>query len=232
MSFYDTEFWERGPAFPITCISVGAVREDGAELYLINRDAPYMKIANESPWLRKNVLSQLPLTMSLEYDVWQTSWDTSHSDMQHVRPFSEIGLEFYRFVNHGPGEIKLCARWSAYDHVVISQLFGRMVDKPVNMPWYTHDLQQDIERLDNPPLPHQTDGLHNALADARFVKTCYDHLHCAHCGGTARGYAKVGDRRLCHPNEGVDCYHLVTVYKHEMPCVPCTISRERIDTQR
>lgn len=48
---------------------------------------------------------------------------------------------------------------------------------------------------------------------------------CAHCGAdmsdrAARGTSSVDGRPLCHPNDdGPDCYHLVTVYKHPMPCV-------------
>lgn len=174
--FYDTEFWERGAAFPITCISVGAVREDGEEFYAVNADAPYMKIANESEWLRKNVLPQLPLRVFMSHEVWNVEWDESHPDIHKMWPFELIGPEFYRFANAGPGEIELWAHWGAYDHVVLSQLYGRMVDKPTNMPWYTHDLQREIERHGNPPLPSQIDGLHNALADARHVKRTYDSL--------------------------------------------------------
>lgn len=41
--------------------------------------------------------------------------------------------------------------------------------------------------------------------------------HCAHCG-TYRdllgGYAQ--GVRLCHPNVGMDCYRLVTVYKERV----------------
>ena len=36
---------------------------------------------------------------------------------------------------------------------------------------------------------------------------------CGHCGKVARGYGWDG-ARLCHPDEGMDCYRLVTVYKH------------------
>lgn len=55
---------------------------------------------------------------------------------------------------------------------------------------------------------------------------------CAHCGaddvGTFEaGFAGVGDDYLCHPNAPgrSDCYRLVTVYKHPMPCVPCRRAR-------
>lgn len=41
---------------------------------------------------------------------------------------------------------------------------------------------------------------------------------CAHCLSPQQGYASVGDAPLCHPDEGMDCYFLVTVYRHGMPC--------------
>lgn len=44
---------------------------------------------------------------------------------------------------------------------------------------------------------------------------------CAHCGGPMRGYASAGDAWLCHPDSGIDCYHLVTLYGHPAPCAAC-----------
>ncbi len=46
---------------------------------------------------------------------------------------------------------------------------------------------------------------------------------CGHCGGPQRGYAALGDTPLCHPDGGLDCYRLVTVYGHGAPCItqPC-----------
>ena len=47
---------------------------------------------------------------------------------------------------------------------------------------------------------------------------------CAHCGHSGvgayeAGYATVGGLHLCHPNGNLpDCYHLVTVWHHPMPC--------------
>lgn len=51
-----------------------------------------------------------------------------------------------------------------------------------------------------------------------------DNTRCAHCGrqmnNFAGGSSKVGGNNTCHPNakDRPDCYRLVTVYKHEMPC--------------
>ncbi len=46
-------------------------------------------------------------------------------------------------------------------------------------------------------------------------------LACAHCAHPARGYSTVQDSVLCHPDYGLDCYQLVTVYLHPMPCRQC-----------
>lgn len=50
---------------------------------------------------------------------------------------------------------------------------------------------------------------------------------CSHCLRPMAGFASLNDDPLCHPDEGIDCYHLVTVYKHEMPCTSCR-ENERI----
>lgn len=41
---------------------------------------------------------------------------------------------------------------------------------------------------------------------------------CSHCGLLALGYSTVDGDVLCHPDTGMDCYKLVTVYHHVMPC--------------
>lgn len=36
---------------------------------------------------------------------------------------------------------------------------------------------------------------------------------CGHCGGLLLGWAMMNDTYLCHPDVGMDCYRLVTVYR-------------------
>jgi len=56
---------------------------------------------------------------------------------------------------------------------------------------------------------------------------------CAHCMREMRGYASAGNgQRLCHPDAGLDCYRLVTVYGHEMPCWCCVDVRVLEDAGR
>lgn len=71
---------------------------------------------------------------------------------------------------------ELWAWYGAYDHVVLCQLWGRMIDVPKGVPMWTNDLKQEVMRRGNPTMPKQVDGEHNALADARHVKAMYEFL--------------------------------------------------------
>jgi hypothetical protein len=60
---------------------------------------------------------------------------------------------------------------------------------------------------------------------------------CSHCGGELRGFASAWqsgepERFLCHPDTGLDCYRLVTVYQHPMHCKPCGHVRTLEDEAR
>ena len=46
-------------------------------------------------------------------------------------------------------------------------------------------------------------------------------LICGHCLRDQRGYATMNGMPLCHPDEGMDCYHLVTVWGHDFRCEYC-----------
>jgi hypothetical protein len=48
---------------------------------------------------------------------------------------------------------------------------------------------------------------------------------CGHCQRPIRGMGSVGGTFLCHPDDGMDCYRLVTLYGHPMPC-------DRLDADR
>lgn len=55
---------------------------------------------------------------------------------------------------------------------------------------------------------------------------------CGHCDGEVRGFARAQGKDLCHPDSGLDCYRLVTVYGHELPCYACADVRVLEDEQR
>lgn len=90
--------------------------------------------------------------------------------------------------------IEFYGYYSAYDHVALCWLFGKMLDLPKGFPMYTRDLKQELDRRatgfahakmsldeaiqtykesDNYP---KQENEHHALADARWNKKLYDFL--------------------------------------------------------
>lgn len=64
------------------------------------------------------------------------------------------------------------------------------------------------------PKPHTR---HERLEDNIVRQDCPGR--CAHCARPLRGSGTALDGSpLCHPDDGMDCYHLVTLYRHPMPC--------------
>lgn len=147
--WHDWEFLEDGET--IKPISVGMVTEDGAELYLEFSDAPWDKIRDHE-WLMDNVVPQLG----------KFSYTKSY-----VR---EAVYEFLKAAASRGNDLQLWGWYCAYDHVCLAQLFGRMIDLPGWCPKLTQDLKQEFIRLGDPVYPRQTEGLHNALEDARHMR--------------------------------------------------------------
>jgi len=167
--YYDTEFLENGST--IRLISIGMVREDGKGLYRVNFDYSLMKDIFLHPWLRQNVVPSLPYTMT-EDGVALTH---GHLDYDSVKHKDEIAEDVKHFVLDTPNP-ELWAYYSAYDHVALCQLFGRMIDLPSGFPMYTNDLKSEIMRLGNPRVPEQATGAHNAYMDALWNKETYEYL--------------------------------------------------------
>jgi hypothetical protein len=176
--FYDTEFIEDGRT--IDLISIGIVADDGRELYLVNRDAPWRRIRKHE-WLMANVVPGLPKPHGDWILHMPQRWLFDMAS-PHVRDRETIADRVRRFLVGGdvPGltrpDVELWADYSAYDHVALCQLFGPMVALPEGIPMFTNDFQQALRRAGNPPMPQQQAGLHNALADARHLKACFDAL--------------------------------------------------------
>ena len=114
--YYDFEFIEDGST--IDPISVGIVSSEGESLYIINKDCEFERA---SDWVWQNVLSYL-----LE--------DTTTPRLNLIS-FRDTIREFL-----GKGPFELWGWYSAYDHVILCQLFGRMIDLPKGWPMYTKDL--------------------------------------------------------------------------------------------
>lgn len=176
--WYDTEFIDTGTH--IELLSIGMVREDGKTYYAVVQDLNLMLKAynwtsNGEYWLRNNVMNSLPVKVQPKDRVYPLIWDMDHPDVGAIRIRSNIGREIRKFCTE-KGTPELWAWYAAYDHVALSQLFGRMLDLPEDMPMYTMDLKQEHRRLGEPKLPHQYGGEHNALADAQWNKVVWQYL--------------------------------------------------------
>jgi hypothetical protein len=177
--FYDTEFLEDGKT--IELISIGIVAEDGRELYLVNRDAPWRRIKKHE-WLMANVVPKLPQPHGDWRNHMPKAWPIDfHNGAVKDRMTISAKVEFFLFdYDHGGApDVELWADYGAYDHVVLCQLFGPMIALPPGVPMFTHDLQQALRAAGNPPMPEQAAGMHNALDDARHLKACHDALTAA-----------------------------------------------------
>lgn len=155
--YYDTEFLDDGKT--IEFISIGMVREDGKEYYAVTNNGVTINKAVKHDWLRKHVVNQLPIILGTG-NVWE--WDFEHEDHKNVKSRSEIAADIKKFLGEVPN-LELWAWFAAYDHVVLSQVFGRMLDLPNGIPMWTNDLRQELHRLGNPRYPEQKSGEHNAL---------------------------------------------------------------------
>ena len=176
--FYDCEFLEDGST--IELISIGMVAEDGREYYAVASDAPWDRI-KEHDWLVRNVVPHLPISGRTSLDTYLKNHPNSFPrpsltfvgpDLKdtRVKPRQVIANEVRDFILTTPDR-ELWAWYGAYDHVVLCQLWGAMIHLPEGVPMWTNDLKQECERLGDPRMPEQESGEHNALADARHVKT-------------------------------------------------------------
>lgn len=157
--WYDTEFYEDGKQ--IHLISIGIVSDDGRELYLENGEFQWADVP-KGHWLWENVYPDL-------------DHDRSHSKLSISREVHSFLTKDYTTHNN-----ELWAYYASYDHVVLAQLFGKMVDMPEGVPWFTNDVKQELERLRRfdqfVELPKQCGTEHHALADARWTKEAWEYL--------------------------------------------------------
>lgn len=171
--YYDSEFLEDGKT--IELISIALVAEDGREYYAVNRDMPVRRI-KESPWLMANVVPSLPKAHGDRRMTQPKSWLFDYASPMVKR--REVIADGVRDFIQATPDVQLWASYGAYDHVVLAQLWGSMIDLPDGVPMWTNDLQQEAARLglSDADLPRQPDGHHNALADARHNKVVAEFL--------------------------------------------------------
>lgn len=161
--WYDTEFIEDGKT--IDLISIGMVAEDGRELYFENVEADRSK-AND--WVKENVLPYLSVCTIVD----DPNCACPVRAKVIIRAFLEDFCSSEKY-----GKPEFWGYYSAYDHVALCQLFGTMMQLPEGWPYYTRDIKQWCDQLDNPKLPKQGKGEHHALADARWNRQAWKFLH-------------------------------------------------------
>lgn len=171
--FYDTEFIEKGGAYPLSLISIGMIDDKGRELYAINGDIHPQLIANHA-WLRRNVLPSLPAVEC--GSAW--NWDFDHPEAPAIYTLGAIAGMVKNFVLGSWETPELWAWYGAYDHVVVcQQLFGTMMQLPPGFPMWTNDLRQEVERLGvESSLPFHSGSEHKAIDDARWNKEVFLRL--------------------------------------------------------
>ena len=152
--WFDTEFMEDGEH--VRMLSIGIVCEDGREMYVCRSDADH-RLANE--WVTANVLPHLD---PAEDAIWTDR--------------KALASRLRMWVGQGNGKPEFWAYYGDYDWVIFCQLFGRMIDLPKHFPRFCLDIKQRCTDLGNPKLPKQTEGAHNALADARHNKVMLEFL--------------------------------------------------------
>lgn len=170
--YYDTEFLEEEiDGVPtIWLISIGAVREDGKTYYAVNRDMPVERIRKHS-WLMENVWPYLPTV--------ETQGKLNEANSA-VKSLDKIAGEVHQFFTADRRPPEMWAYYGAYDHVRLMWLWGRMIDRPSNMPMWTNDLRQEMHRLgissEVSDFPEQESNLHKAIDDALWNKRVHEYL--------------------------------------------------------
>jgi hypothetical protein len=166
--FYDTEFIEDGKT--IDLISIGIIAEDGRKYYAISTE---FKAKKANSWVKENVITKLPPRFCTDLDSPRIreeslAWKSRNNIKEDLLKFCDID-QF--------GKPEFWAYYADYDHVVLCQLFGTMMDLPKEWPMYTKDIKQLCDLLGNPKLPEQDPSTeHNALSDAIWNKTAYEFL--------------------------------------------------------
>lgn len=173
--FYDCEFHEDGKT--IDLISIGVVNYDtGDTFYAVSSEFDTERVANNW-WLMENVMS------SIEHEAYAIVSSEGFPVERGIllndeacMPRDCIKDNILNFVKQGDGPAELWAWYSAYDHVCLAQLFGKMIDLPPEIPMTTYDIKQLHKLAGYCDMPKQPEGLHNALEDAKFNVVRYNYL--------------------------------------------------------
>lgn len=176
--FLDFEFIENGPTEPLIPISVGMIREDGEEYYAEFQGVEWHK-ANE--WVKDNVRPYL----------------TGPLKRKHT-----IVREIIEFVGEKP---EFWAYFADYDWVLLCQLYGTMMAKPADWPFYCLDIKQLMWHLGmhKNDLRVYTADLrpHHALSDAIWNRRAFNDISSQLRGGSL-SFIRPGQDDRSRPMDG------------------------------
>lgn len=173
---YDTEFHEDGKT--IDFISIGIVNLDtGEEYYAVSNEFDTRRVARND-WLMTNVMNSIDHDQFITYDGdgFPAVRDVYVTD-KAAKDRATIARDIADFVG-ADRRPEFWAWFSAYDHVCLAQLFGKMIDLPDKIPMYTNDIRtlMDLANVTHQMMPKQPEGHHNALDDARHNVVRYNFL--------------------------------------------------------
>lgn len=182
---YDTEFKDTGST--IEPISLGMIDDNDRELYLINVHAVrafqerdyFGNLDQTDTWLKENVFNHITEDDLNRYGLGYNK----AAELGHLTESfrAQAAQKVYDFIcdglNYGE-QAELWGYFAAYDHVLLSQLFGRMIDLPGPMPMFTNELMTIRKRSNGTwkPKPVRPVELpeHHALMDAKYQKLMYE----------------------------------------------------------
>ncbi len=152
--WFDTEFMDDGHS--IDLISIGLVRQDGAEYYAETAECDYTKA---NPWVQENVIKHLTGVR---------------------KPREQIAHEIMLFAGRSP---EFWAWFGAYDWVALCQLYGTMLSVPPGWPNLFNEIVQFGKfKANGGVIPNfkkmfPNDTAHHALADAKWNKQVWDYIN-------------------------------------------------------
>jgi hypothetical protein len=169
--FFDTEF--TGLHQNTTLVSIGMVAENGHEFYAELTD---FDLSQVDEWLEKNVIANLTIPEYITSSGGDIALDV-RGNTEMVR--SELIDWLKQF-----DDVEMWSDCLAYDWVLFCQIFGHAFNIPPNVYYIPFDIctvmklkgvDPDISREEFAGLTNGT-VKHNALWDAKVIKTCYEKL--------------------------------------------------------
>ena len=159
--FLDTEFIDNGPGQSLKLISIGLVKSNGESYYRVSNEFTDEELPE---WHKKHILPVL-------------------GEEERV-PRAQMAGEIKEFLK---GCTPSFIGWfSAYDWVIVCQIFGSMLSLPAHWPQFCIDIRQIVamEMRKDPDFgikfqfckPPKPTNEHNAVADAYWTRDLYSNL--------------------------------------------------------